>query len=149
MAGNFRGIQFSRKAHLQRFCDLIFADGRSRVAPPTISVRLHRLLLLAACTTMATPPVIACAHVRLGVFFFSWIFHFRGSPVNHENRENWLPRKFPAIRYVCVGGWDGEKEGSTQSMRRKMSSPPPNVFYQKRGGLLKFKRNSIELIHLR
>ena len=44
MAGNFRGIQFSRKAHLQRFRDLIFADGRSRVAPPTISVRLHLLL---------------------------------------------------------------------------------------------------------
>ena len=34
MAGNFRGIQFSRKAHLQRFRDLIFADGHSRVAPP-------------------------------------------------------------------------------------------------------------------
>ena len=30
MAGNFR--------------DLVFADGRSRVAPPTISVRLHLLL---------------------------------------------------------------------------------------------------------
>ena len=44
MAGNFRGIQFSRKAHLQRFRDLIFADGRSRVAPPTISARLHLLL---------------------------------------------------------------------------------------------------------
>ena len=44
MAGNFRGIQFSRKAHLQRFRDLIFADGRSRVAPPTISIRLHLLL---------------------------------------------------------------------------------------------------------
>ena len=43
MAGNFRGMQFSRKAHLQRFRDLIFADGRSRVAPPTISVRLHLL----------------------------------------------------------------------------------------------------------
>ena len=27
MAGNFRGIQFSRKVHLQRFRDLIFADG--------------------------------------------------------------------------------------------------------------------------
>ena len=30
-----------RKAHHQRVCDLIFADGRSRVAPPTISVRLR------------------------------------------------------------------------------------------------------------
>ena len=44
MAGNFRGIQFSWKAHLQRFRDLIFADGRSMVTPPTISVRLHLLL---------------------------------------------------------------------------------------------------------
>ena len=40
MAGNFRGIQFSRKAHPQRFCDRIFADGRSRVAPPIISYLL-------------------------------------------------------------------------------------------------------------
>ena len=31
MAGNFRGIQFSRKAHLPRFRDLIFADGRFRL----------------------------------------------------------------------------------------------------------------------
>ena len=31
IAGNFRGIQFSRKGHLQRFCDLIFMDGRSRI----------------------------------------------------------------------------------------------------------------------
>ena len=44
MARNFWGIQFLRKAHLQRFRDLIFADGHSRVAPPTISVRLHLLL---------------------------------------------------------------------------------------------------------
>ena len=34
----------SQKVHLQRFRDLIFADGRSRIAPPTISVRLHLLL---------------------------------------------------------------------------------------------------------
>ena len=47
MAGNFQGIQFSWKAHLQRFYDLILADGRSRVAPPTISIRLR--LLLHAC----------------------------------------------------------------------------------------------------
>ena len=33
MAGNFQGIQFSRKAHLQR---LSFADGHSRVTPLTI-----------------------------------------------------------------------------------------------------------------
>ena len=39
-----REIQFLQKAHLQRFRDLIFADGRSRVAPPTISVRLRLLL---------------------------------------------------------------------------------------------------------
>ena len=164
MAGNFRGIQFSRKAHLQRFRDLIFADGRSRVAPPTISVWLHLLLharhgsnlvgtgrkkqqaidrsylylaeiekwhessiwsrleifvqkklnnnelvwskpavrsmdqssWAAACTTMATPPVIARVRVCL-VFLFRG-FNFRGSPVNRENYENWLPGKFPAIR---------------------------------------------------
>ena len=47
---------------------------------------------------MATPPVIARARVRLGFLFRG--FNFRGSPVNRENRENWLPRKFPAIRYV-------------------------------------------------
>ena len=35
MAGNFLGIQFSWKAHLQRFHDLIFTDGCSRVALPT------------------------------------------------------------------------------------------------------------------
>ena len=26
-------------------------------------------------------------------------FNFRALPVNRENRENWIPRKFPAIRY--------------------------------------------------
>ena len=36
IAGNFRGVQFSRKSNLQRFRGLIFADGRSRTAPPTI-----------------------------------------------------------------------------------------------------------------
>ena len=36
IAGNFRGFQFSRKGNLQRFRGLIFADGRSRTAPPTI-----------------------------------------------------------------------------------------------------------------
>ena len=36
IAGNFRGIQFSWKGNLQRFRDLIFADGPSRTAPPTI-----------------------------------------------------------------------------------------------------------------
>ena len=44
MARNFWGIQFSWNANLQRFCDLIFADGHSRVAPLTISVRLRLLL---------------------------------------------------------------------------------------------------------
>ena len=29
IAGNFRGIQFSRKGCMQRFRDLIFEDGRS------------------------------------------------------------------------------------------------------------------------
>ena len=44
MAGNFRGIQFLQKAHIQRFRNLIFMDERSRVAPPTLSVRLRLLL---------------------------------------------------------------------------------------------------------
>ena len=36
IAGNFRGVQFSRKGNLQRFRGLIFVDGHSRTAPPTI-----------------------------------------------------------------------------------------------------------------
>ena len=52
---------------------------------------------------MATPPVIA--HVCMSISWerafrlFICGFNFRGSPINHKNRENWLPRKFPAIRY--------------------------------------------------
>ena len=42
-------------------------------------------------------PVIARTHVRLGFLFHG--FNFRGSPINREIHENWLPRKFPAIRY--------------------------------------------------
>ena len=38
IAGKFRGIQFSRMSHLQRFRDLIFEDGGSRTAPPTLPV---------------------------------------------------------------------------------------------------------------
>ena len=53
------------------------------------------------CTTMVTPPVIARARVptsRERVFRLLFReFNFRGSLVN---RENWLPRKFPAIRYA-------------------------------------------------
>ena len=37
IAGNFRGVQFSWNDNLQRFCGLIFADGRFRTAPPTIA----------------------------------------------------------------------------------------------------------------
>ena len=44
IAGNFRGIQFSRKANLQSLRDLIFAEECSRVAPPPMSVRLRLLL---------------------------------------------------------------------------------------------------------
>ena len=36
IAGNFRGVQFSWKGKLQAFRGLIFANGRSRTAPPTI-----------------------------------------------------------------------------------------------------------------
>ena len=36
IAGNFRGVQFSRKGNLQRCRGLIFADGHSITAPPTI-----------------------------------------------------------------------------------------------------------------
>ena len=37
-----------------------------------------------------------CENIRLGFIFRG--FNFRGSLVNLENRKNWLPRKFPAIR---------------------------------------------------
>ena len=54
---------------------------------------------------MATPRVIACVracrrreNVHLGFLFRG--FNFRGSPLNRENRENWLPRKYPAVRYT-------------------------------------------------
>ena len=43
VAGNFRGIQFSWMGNLQIFRGLIFADGHSRTAPPTIPVWLHLL----------------------------------------------------------------------------------------------------------
>ena len=43
IAGNFRGVQFSRKGELQAFRGLIFADGRSRTAPPTIPSWLRLL----------------------------------------------------------------------------------------------------------
>ena len=66
--GNFWGIQFSRKGHLQRFRDLIFTDGLSSIK-----------------------------NMRSSFSFRG--FNFRGLPVNRENRENWIPRKFPAIRY--------------------------------------------------
>ena len=49
---------------------------------------------------VATPPAnrtyMGRMNVRLG--FISRI-NFRCLPVKHENRKNWIPRKFPAIRY--------------------------------------------------
>ena len=32
-------------------------------------------------------------------------FNFRVLPVNRENRENWVPRKFPAIQYLKWNMW--------------------------------------------
>ena len=56
---------------MQRFRDLIFEDGRSEYYSEYICA--FRLLFRG--------------------------FNFRGLPVNREYRENWIPRKFPAIRY--------------------------------------------------
>ena len=60
---------------------------------------------------MATPPVIARArscrrheNVRLG-----FLFIFRGSPVDRENRENWLPRKFQGHK-VFILATESEEE---------------------------------------
>ena len=63
IAGNFRGIQFSRKGHLQRFRDLIFTDGRSRTAPPTIRQ--------ACLTIMVTPPADRTCTGRCMDFYFA------------------------------------------------------------------------------
>ena len=38
IVGSFLRVQFSRMGNLQRFCSVIFADGRSRAAPPTLPV---------------------------------------------------------------------------------------------------------------
>ena len=59
---------------MQRFRDLIFEDGRSEYYSEYV-----------------------CA--------FRLLFHgfnFRGLPVNREYSENWIPRKFPAIRYYVA-----------------------------------------------
>ena len=48
IAGNFRGLQFSRKGNLQRFCGLIFADG-------------HSITICSAHNTWLTPPLTTCA----------------------------------------------------------------------------------------
>ena len=65
--------------------DPIFADGRSA----KISRSNFR-----GWTFTPAPPTIPWP---LGFLFHG--FNFRGSTVNRENRENWIPRKFPAIRY--------------------------------------------------
>ena len=145
IAGNFRGIQFSRKGSLQRFRDLIFEDSRSlwlrpqgQRAPQSnvyiprsdraqssawtlhcIARRLEtayeRRFQHRSCSTtnwceVAVVPITprAPASQRLWprpvliAHAFDFLFrgfNFRGSTVIRENRENWIPRKFPAIRY--------------------------------------------------
>ena len=53
--------------------------------------------------TMATPPanrvyiMVWVARKCVKVLFRG--FNFCGLPVNCENRENWIPQKFPAIQY--------------------------------------------------
>ena len=50
---------------------------------------------------MATPPANrACAGRENAFRLLFRGFNFRGLPVNRENRENWIPPKFPAILYV-------------------------------------------------
>ena len=54
---NYYDEKFSRdpifmEAHLERFCNLIFMNGRSRVAPSTISVKLCLLLHICCCSNL-------------------------------------------------------------------------------------------------
>ena len=44
-----------------------------------------------------------CSTLRVRTQNYVVLFHrykFRGSPLNHENYENFTPPKIPAIRYV-------------------------------------------------
>ena len=47
---------------------------------------------------MATPPIIACVDIVSGALYFVDLI-FVDLPVNCENRKNWLPQKFPAMRH--------------------------------------------------
>ena len=61
---------------MQRFRDLIFEDGRSEYNIASSYICAFRLLFRG--------------------------FNFRGLPVNRENRENWIPRKFPATVFIRI-----------------------------------------------
>ena len=52
IAGNFRGIQFSWKGHLQRFCDLFFAYKRSSIERLHLSFLFCRIILVVCQSTV-------------------------------------------------------------------------------------------------
>ena len=56
-------------------------------------------------------------------------FNFRGSTVIRENHENWIPRKFPAIRYLLdmpiYGGPDGHSRPDTRQFKHRITETPP------------------------
>ena len=73
---------------------------------------------------MATPPLNRAR--KLSYRFLFCGFNFRGLPINRENRENWTPRKFPAIQYIpcartlgCVLFFKCCGEGGGEGGRRK------------------------------
>ena len=99
IAGNFRGIQFSQKGHLQRFHDLIFMDGCSRTAAPTIQHALWSyppadracagrctdfyfadLIFMDCCSTMKT--------AKIGSLKISSYTAFRGLNFFYIKQEN-------------------------------------------------------------
>ena len=139
IAGNFRGVQFSRKGNLQRFCGPIFADGRSRTAPPTIPGWLR---LLPHVCPWAWTSRITCERLAIEKWHVSrygpWLPHVQGNLVSccwirailHE-RSGKLSRSVRSVRSHGDVKWG---EGATKSwpadwsssMQTTMATPPLN-----------------------
>ena len=83
----FQGIRLSLKDRLRRLCDLMFADGHSRL----YIVLLPAPVSLFAGRGLGTR-LSRIETVGLG-FSILWIKYFRGLLVNRKRHEKWIPRK--------------------------------------------------------
>ena len=107
--GNFRGIQFSRKGHLQRFRDLIFSDGCSCIK----NVRFANLIFV-VCRSTAKTTKLGLSNISSHAVYsfltsdFSEMLSFK----SHSSLRSFLRGAWCTKRWLhhtgCIAHWEAK-----------------------------------------